>query len=112
MISLSSLTLDCINPFDVLGNLMISTCCSDQIYEISTSFSFFFSGNSPEPGFGVERWFRVLNEKIYKSAVGLRVKYMKGEKAYNSWSVFRTHFWRKAIPAHRETSEFQNSGKY
>lgn len=48
-------------------------------------------------------------KKIYKSAVGLGVKHMKGEKAHNSWSVLKTRFWRKGILAHGGISEFQGT---
>lgn len=71
-----------------------------------------FLGNSWELGFGAERWFRILNEKMHKK---------------NSW-VWEQNIWKgrkpvipglflglisgeKAIPANRETSEFQNSSR-
>ena len=52
-------------------------------------------GNSWEHGFGTERWFRILNEKMHKKNSWVWVQYMKREKTCNSWSVFRTHFRRK-----------------
>lgn len=43
-----------------------------------------FLSTSLEPEFGVERWFRILSGKVYKTTADLRVKHMKGEKACNS----------------------------
>lgn len=61
LISLSSPTLDCIYHLDVLGNLTTSTLLQwSNLWDPFSCFLF------PEPEFGVERWFRGLNENMYK----------------------------------------------